>query len=345
MRDLALLSAVLVVVAIGLPAVVAAQAWSAAEARDSTRASLVRDVSYLASRSLAGRATGSAGSDSAAEYLAKRYVAMQINPGAKTTPCDASSACRYSYFQAFRPPLVSLVAAQIDTSARAYNVVAVVSGTDTLQAQEWIVVGAHYDHLGQTGIGARDPQFASVPHVGADDNASGTAAVLELARRLAASPLRRSVMFVHFAAEEIGVVGSRTFLLDPPVPLGAMVAMVNLDMVGRLGRGRLQIFGVESAPEWGRIIDDAHETERLPLVKHDPLGLRGTASDHVPFFDEGIPVVHLFTGLHDEYHTKDDTVDRIDFDGLTRIVAFAERLVRLVGDGAAVPTRSVRRQR
>ena len=135
------------------------------------------------------------------------------------------------------------------------------------------------------------------------------------------------------------------FLLEPPVPIDAIVAMVNLDMVGRLARGRLQIFGLESAPEWERIIDAANASERIPLVKHKPLGLRGTGSDHIPFFGEGIPVVHLFTGLHNEYHTKDDTVDRIDFDGLTRIVVFAESLVRRVGDGAVVPTRSARRQR
>jgi hypothetical protein len=315
----------MVALAIGLPTSVSSQACSAAEARDSTRAALTRDLSFLASRNLAGRATGSAGSDSAAEYLAKSYVAMQVDPGIKTSQCESTGACRFSYFQAFRPPLQSLLAARIDTSARAYNVVAVVPGTDSLAEREWVVVGAHYDHLGQTGYGVRDPRFALVPHLGADDNASGTAAVLELARRIASAPLRRSVIFVHFAAEEIGVVGST--------------------MVGRLGRGRLQIFGLESAPEWEGIIDAANENVRLPLVKHEPLGLRGTGSDHVPFFEEGIPVVHLFTGQHAEYHTKDDTVGLIDFDGLTRIVTFADCLVRRVGGGTVVPTRSARRQR
>lgn len=335
----------MVALAIGLPTSVSSQACSAAEARDSTRAALTRDLSFLASRNLAGRATGSAGSDSAAEYLAKSYIAMQVDPGIKTSQCESTGACRFSYFQAFRPPLQSLLAARIDTSARAYNVVAVVPGTASLAEREWVVVGAHYDHLGQTGYGVRDPRFALVPHLGADDNASGTAAVLELARRIASAPLRRSVIFVHFAAEEIGVVGSTMFLQEPPVPIDAVVAMVNLDMVGRLGRGRLQIFGLESTPEWEGIIDAANEDVRLPLVKHEPLGLRGTGSDHVPFFEEGIPVVHLSTGQHAEYHTKDDTVGRIDFDGLTRIVTFADCLVRRVGGGTVVPTRSARPQR
>ena len=267
---------------------------------------------------------------------------MNVGPGGPPTRCDSAGVCRRSYFQAFKLPAEFLAAARIDTAALGHNVMAVVPGIDSALAHEWIVVGAHFDHLGQTGYGVRDPRNASAPHLGADDNASGTAAVLEIARRLSASPARRSVLFVHFGAEELGLIGSSVFMLAPPIPIGAMVAMVNLDMVGRLERGRLQLFGLESSRQWGRVIDGANAGEPIPLARNPSPLPDGAASDHIPFFRAGVPVVHLFTGLHGQYHTKDDTADRIDFDGLVRIVEFTERLVRLLGDGTALPKRAAR---
>jgi len=322
-----------------LPARVLAQVLTPAEARDSSRASLVRDVTYLASKELAGRATGTPGNDSAAVFISRRYLSLQIDPGMKTTQCDSTGACAHTYFQKFRTPMPTLRDTLAETDALAHNVVAIIPGTDSALEGEWIVVGAHYDHLGQTGVGAMDRATATAPHLGADDNASGTAAVLELALRLAAAPLRRSVMFVHFGAEEIGLVGSTVFVANSPMPVDSITAMVNLDMVGHLGRGRLQLFGLQSAPEWRSLVARANETDRMGVLPFDDLGLDGSGSDHERFFRAGVPVIHLFTGTHRAYHTKDDTVEIVDFDGLVRVVDFAERLIRVIGDDPFKPFR------
>jgi hypothetical protein len=320
-----------------------AQSSIAKEARDSSRAALVRDVSYLASERLAGRATGSPGNDSASVYLARSYQAMQVSAVVKTKRCDSAGACQLSYLQGFHPPAFVLRRAGIDTTATAFNVVAAVEGTDPTLAGEWLVIGAHYDHLGRTGFGVLDPYFASEPHLGADDNASGTAAVLEIARRLASAPMRRPVMFVNFGAEELGEFGSADFVAHSPIPLDSIIAMFNFDMVGHLGDRRLQLFGLGSSREWGRIIDSANVQPVLRLDRHDEMDQQGTGSDHDSFNRVGVPAVLFFTGLHSAYHTKEDTIDRIDFDGMMSVIDFAERIIRSVGSRTERLSKSGRR--
>jgi hypothetical protein len=335
--------AVLVVVAslTGAPGVVAAQASPSSAHRDSARSALVRDVTYLASAPLDGRATGSPGADSAANYIAQRYLALRLAAGFTSNDCDSTGLCRASYLQGFAPPAGVLRAAGIHDGAIGYNIMAIVPGTDSALSSDWIVVGAHYDHLGRTGFGVTDRRFAKRPHLGADDNASGTAAVLELARRVSVAPLRRSVMFVHFGAEELGNIGSRVFLLQPRVVTTSMVAMLNFDMVGHLKQGRLRLYGLATAKDWHAVIDRANVPPALPITRHDALSPPGSGgSDHVPFSQLGIPVLHLHTGQHRAYHSASDTVERIDFDGLLRIVGFGEQLLRQLGDGALVPSRN-----
>src|SRR3954470_342563 len=188
---------------------------------------MAADIAYLASPALAGRAAGTPGNDSAAVFLARRHEALGL-PGAFHGECAAGTSCSVSYFQYFH-----------GREAAGHNVGAFVRGSDPERLREIVIVGAHYDHLGEFSRFALDPEV-SAPRLGADDNASGTAAVLELARRLAANPPPRSVLLVHFDAEEWGMVGSRAFVQQPPVPVSTMVFMLNLDMVGRLnGRGLL----------------------------------------------------------------------------------------------------------
>jgi Zn-dependent M28 family amino/carboxypeptidase len=302
----------------------------------------MRDVKYLASELLDGRATGSAGNDSAAEYLAKSYQAMEASALLKTSQCDSTGQCRLSYLQGFKPPVRVLLRAGIDTNARAYNIVAAVSGADATVRGEWLVVGAHYDHLGRTGFGAMDPIHGTDPHLGADDNASGTAAVLELARRLSRSPTRRPVLFVNFSAEELGEIASSVFVLHSPIPLDSIAAMFNFDMVGHLMRERLLLYGLGSSKDWRRILDTANISRVPPLDRRDELGPRGTGSDHEPFYRVGIPVMHFFSGLHDAYHTRDDTYERVDFEGMMKVIDFAERVIRLVGDRNDMPMRSLK---
>lgn len=322
-----------------LPSVAKGQVLTPREALDSSRAALVRDVGRLASAEFAGRATGTAGADSTIAYLARAYVAMQVDPAGRG-PCDDSGRCTRSYRQTFALPRWTLRNTGLDSTALATNVIAAIPGTDEVLAQEWIVLGAHHDHLGATGIGARDARTARLPHLGADDNASGTAALLELARRLASAPVRRSILLVHFGAEELGLLGSTAFLTDPPVPVRAMVAMINLDMVGRLGGKRLTVFGTATSPAWSTQLDAAAREAEVRLDPSADLGVRGTGSDHIEFARLGLPSLHLFTGVHEAYHTKDDTPAKVDYDGLVRVVVFTESLVRALGDAPVALPRS-----
>lgn len=204
------------------------------------------------------------------------------------------------------------------------NVVGVLHGRGE-HADEYIVVGAHYDHLGYGGAGSLAPGIRKV-HPGADDNASGTSAVMEMARLLAdQQPLQRSILFVCFSAEESGLLGSSYFVNHPPVPLSKIVAMVNLDMVGRLRNQTLLIGGGGTARPFERILADLDE--HSPLILKD-FGKGGFGpSDHLSFALKKVPVLFLFTGLHLDYHRPTDTADKINYAGLVEVVQFGVNLV------------------
>lgn len=219
-------------------------------------------------------------------------------------------------------------------TTQAANVVGVLRAGAAGRLPGAVVVGAHYDHLGQGGRSSRDPDVRA-PHNGADDNASGTAGILEAARRLAArrGELRRDVWFVAFSGEEEGTLGSSAFTRKPPAGLalapsggtGGLVAMLNLDMVGRLREDKLFVLGGESATEWKEIVEPACRRAGLACtVNGEGFG----PSDHSPFYAAGLPVLHFFTGLHEDYHKPSDDIDKINAEGGVRVAA-------LVADVAA----------
>jgi hypothetical protein len=212
------------------------------------------------------------------------------------------------------------------------------------------VIGAHFDHLGRSTAGSLDPEARDVIRNGADDNASGTAAVLELARRFAARPARRSIVVANFSGEELGLLGSQWFVEHSPVPLDSTVAMLNFDMVGRLRNDRLIVYGTGTARELPALLDSANVEPKLKLDRMaDGFG----PSDHSSFYAKGIPVLHFFTDLHEDYHRATDDVWKIDALGEARVVALAERVARAIADRpsrltpvriAAAPAMSPRRE-
>jgi Peptidase family M28/PDZ domain len=209
---------------------------------------------------------------------------------------------------------------------RTTNVIGVVPGHDPTRASEAMVVGAHYDHLGRSG-GAVYP--------GADDNASGTAVVLELARAFAtAGGVSRTLVFVLFSGEEIGLLGSRHYVRNPTVPIERTVAMINFDMVGRLGDRPLGVGGVATGGGLKTVVDDAGRQLGIRLADRDA---PGGASDHAPFYNAGVPVLFFHTGAHPDYHRPTDTADKIDTDGLARVAAVAARVIEDVA-GRPRPT-------
>jgi peptidase M28-like protein/PA domain-containing protein len=195
------------------------------------------------------------------------------------------------------------------------NVVAILPGADPRLKQENIVIGAHYDHLGLGFYGALDPSAEGTVHNGADDNASGTAVMLVLAARLSRLPVAppRTIVFVAFTGEELGLYGSRYFAAHPPFPITATKAMINLDMVGRMKDNKVIVFSVDSAKEFREMLRRA--TEGLD-VEMRPGGGR---TDHVSFYNQGIPSLHFYTGTHSDYHRPSDTWEKLNVEGMTKV--------------------------
>lgn len=215
------------------------------------------------------------------------------------------------------------------------NVIGVLEGEGPY-ADETIVIGAHYDHVGMGGDGSLAPGANEV-HNGADDNASGTAALIELARRLAArpEPPPRRIVFLAFTGEERGLLGSAHYVKEPIFPLESTVAMINMDMVGRLQDNRLTVFGTGTSPAWNDWLDKFATEETLELAKK-PEGFG--PSDHASFYPHSIPVLHLFTGTHSDYHRPSDDWDKLNYEGMVQILELVEQLVDAV---AAAPERPV----
>lgn len=203
------------------------------------------------------------------------------------------------------------------------NVLAVLDGEGPL-ADETIVVGAHYDHVGRGGAGSRSPGSKEI-HNGADDNASGTVALIELARRLASreKPLPRRVVFIAFTAEELGLIGSEKYVSQPVFPLEKTIAMYNMDMVGRL-REKLTVFGIGTSPLFKDEVTEFAKSREIELtLKPDGFG----PSDHSSFYAKKIPVLHFFTGTHSDYHRPGDDWEKINLAGMQKVVGLMEDMV------------------
>jgi hypothetical protein len=202
----------------------------------------------------------------------------------------------------------------------------------------WVAIGAHYDHLGRGDSGnslASKEEMGGIHH-GADDNASGTAAVLAIAQALAefAQPRGRNVIVGFWSAEEIGLIGSSAFVTNPPVPLDRIAAYFNFDMVGRMQDNRLIVQATGTSPVWGRLLERANVAAGFDLVvQPDPY----QPTDVTSFNAAGVPSLAFFTGSHPDYHKPSDTADRINYGDLDRIVAMAASLIRVVADDPMAP--------
>ena len=212
----------------------------------------------------------------------------------------------------------------------AYNVVGVLEGSDRVAKKEIIVIGAHYDHLGRGGSGSLAQRSGEIHH-GADDNASGTAGMLELARLFTSQRprLKRTIVFIAFGGEEEGLLGSNYYVNHPITPLPNTVAMINMDMIGRMKDRKLVIGGVGTAKEWREIIAkgtaDANRSFQLTL-NEDGYG----PSDHSSFYGKQVPVLFFWTGTHTDYHKPSDTFEKINYTDQARILDLVAYIVREV---------------
>ena len=214
------------------------------------------------------------------------------------------------------------------------NVVGVLEGSGPL-ADETIIIGAHYDHLGRGEVGSLQTGSKEI-HNGADDNASGTAVLLDVARRLAGKKLPRRIVLIAFTGEERGLLGSGHYIHNPLYPNSKTVAMLNMDMVGRLKNDELTLYGTGTAKEFDALVTKLNDRDPFHFkIKREPGGFG--PSDHSSFYAAKIPVFHFFTGLHNDYHRPSDDIDKLNIEGMRRIGEFVTEFVLAIANEPKPP--------
>lgn len=274
---------------------------------------LQKDVVFLAADDLGGRAIGTEGEQKAAEYLAKEFEKLGLQPmGTK------------GFFQPFtvsKPsnPHEEAVIGTDGDGVTGRNVVAFLDK----KADKTIVIGAHFDHLGMGGQGSLHRGDSAI-HNGADDNASGTAALLALAEILKHEELKNNILFIAFSGEENGLWGSNYFVKTPTIDLQTVNYMINMDMVGRLNEEKsLAINGVGTSPSFVPVFDQINADSLKLVTSESGVG----PSDHTSFYLQDLPVLHFFTGQHEDYHKPSDDSDKINYEGLVKVVRYISRVV------------------
>ena len=273
------------------------------------------DMQYLAADAREGRGVGTKGLQDAGAYIAAAFKRAGLRPGGDSG----------TYFQRFKIPADAPAVLHTTLGGTPVrNVVGYVPGTSPALAGEVVVIGAHYDHLGLGGFGSLDPDSTGRVHNGADDNGSGTTALLELARRLGNSTPGRSIVLVAFTGEELGDLGSDYYVKHSPRgSIDSVYVMLNMDMVGRMKNDRLLVLGAATATEFAALLDSLNGAGHFDLrASGDGWG----PSDHASFYGAHRPVLHFFTDLHEDYHRTTDDWQKIDFPGLARVTTFVQRV-------------------
>ncbi len=260
------------------------------------------DLRFLADEKMKGRGFGTPELDRAADYIAEQFRKAGLIPLG-----DAEG----SYFQSFEAR-----AGDPEKTAVLKNVVGLLPGNNADWAGQSVVVGAHYDHLGLGWPDAHRGDDGKI-HPGADDNASGVAVLLELARSLAGQSPQRSVIFVAFSGEEVQALGSRHYVQNQKdYPAEKMMGMLNMDTVGRLGNKKLRVFGAETAKQWPHLFRGIGFVTGISIQTVEN---EFNPSDQLSFHAAGVPAVQVFSGGHDDFHRPSDTLDKIDTAGMAKV--------------------------
>lgn len=273
---------------------------------------------------------GSASADAGipAAIVHPRFVDRLLAPLDRTLK-DLQVMIAHGKTQSFLVPDARIgVRIQVERrTAPTRNVIGLVEGSDPQLKNEVVVIGAHYDHLGTGGEGSLHNSSEPAIHHGADDNASGTAGLLELAHYFAAhrEKLGRSVAFMGFSGEEIGLLGSLHWTKNPTIPLERVVTMINMDMIGRMANDSVQVIGTGSSPAWSKLLEEVNAPHRLALKGNASTMSGFGGSDQQSFYARSIPVLFFFTGPHADYHRPSDTWEKVNAVGV-------EKIARLVAD-------------
>ena len=288
------------------------------------------DVAFLASDDLQGRETGTEGELKAAQYIKERFTSVGLSP--KGTDGD--------FFQTFT--FAPKKDPHGEVRFRESGNDSLITGTNVIgyldnKSPNTVVIGAHYDHLGMGGEGSLYREGAAI-HNGADDNASGVAVMLQLATKLQNEKYQgNNYLFIAFSGEEMGLLGSNFFTKNATVPLSEMNYMINMDMVGRLNKEKaLAVHGIGTSPLWAQTVFAANTL--FKLAEHES----GVGpSDHTSFYLNDIPVLHLFTEQHDDYHKPGDDSEKLHYEGMRMIEEYILRIVEeLDNNGKLVFTKT-----
>lgn len=298
----------------------------------SSSVTMEEDVAFLASDSLAGRETGTSEELIAAEYLQNRMKAMGLQPKGNAG----------TYFQTFTfkpkndPHQEIQYTMASDSTITGTNVIGYIDN----QAEHTVIIGAHYDHLGMGGEGSlyrgEEPQI----HNGADDNASGVAVLLQVADSLTNQHKGNNYLIIAFSGEEMGLLGSNFFVKNSTIDLSKANYMINMDMVGRLRKdSTLSISGTGTAPVWSQSLNALNKDFKL-VLKESGVG----PSDHTSFYLQDIPVLHFFTGQHEDYHKPSDDADKLNYEGMRKISSYILDLVEELDDNPKLSFRKTKNE-
>jgi len=289
------------------------------------------DVTFLSSDALEGRQTGSDGELKAAKYIAERFQKIGIE-----------SKGTNNYFQAFsfRPKTdphqeVNYTVKDGDSTITGTNVIGIIDN----KSENTIIIGAHYDHLGLGAEGSLHRGETAI-HNGADDNASGVAVLLNLAQKLKTKNTNNNYLFMAFSGEEMGLLGSNYFVKNPTIDTKKVNYMINMDMVGRLkADSTLAVYGVGTSPILKQTVSSNNTNFKL-VQKESGVG----PSDHTSFYNADIPVLHFFTGQHEDYHKPSDDFEKLNYKGMQTISNYIFEIITDLDNNGKLPFRATKNE-
>jgi len=273
------------------------------------------DVYFLADDKLEGRETGTPTEKESAKYLAERFKNMGLDP---------KGTDEYLQYFTFKPKThphgeATFVDGKVDSTITGVNVVAFIDN----KAENTVIIGAHYDHLGHGIEGTLHRGEKNAIHNGADDNASGVAVMMNLASKLKGKNTNNNYLFISFSGEEMGLLGSNYFVKNPTIDTKIVNYMINMDMVGRLNEERaIAVYGVGTSPKFSQVLFANNKDFKL-TEKESGVG----PSDHTSFYLADMPVLHFFTGQHEDYHKPTDDADKLNYEGMADISEYIMAII------------------
>jgi len=294
-------------------------------------ASLKSDVAFLADDKLEGRQTGTEGEKAAAAYLVQRFQELDLEP---------KGTDGYIQMFNFKPKTnphedVKFTEVSSDSTIVGRNVLGFIDN----KSDQTIVIGAHYDHLGYGGEDSLFRGDEKAIHNGADDNASGVALMLNLASKLRATNVNNNYLFIAFSGEEMGLLGSNYFVKNATIDVAKMNYMINMDMVGRLKDSALAIYGTGTSPIFKQTLK-SHNNDFKLVMKESGVG----PSDHTSFYLADLPVLHFFTGQHNDYHKPSDDTETLNYEGMESISTYIFNIISDLNDNGKLAFRKTKNE-